>query len=292
VSATAVSYPLVMALKEADKILGPDRQWEPVNEAQRRFLKDFFEPCRGEAVPEIQSLASWDAQEINSFLAQRGFNLRVGPFPADHFGAASVLDLLVEWVSPGSVITIKSGLLRRRSYPGVHLRAGLMFLRAAGHWGAIARISTKTGTDVYMTMLRSPRPSLDLVALAEELTAKARRTERYLGAKFPMVCLDHFVDVSWIEGVRATAESGVPTIVDKALQQTRLRMNERGARAESAVALVPLTASRWPARPRPPLVINRPFLIWFVRKGLAKPLFVGHITREDWKNPGDITEAA
>jgi len=54
---------------------------------------------------------------------------------------------------------------------------------------------------------------------------------------------------------------------------------------ESAVAIAILRAT---GAPKPDHVINRPFLIWFERDGLSRPLFAGHITPDDWRNPGSI----
>ncbi len=38
----------------------------------------------------------------------------------------------------------------------------------------------------------------------------------------------------------------------------------------------------------PDMIIDAPFLVWFMRPLLNKPLFVGYIATEDWKNPGSI----
>ena len=135
-STTSVTYPIVAALKTAERILGPDRAWNPANETQRRFLADFFAACRGE----------------------------------------------VERIPCG--------------------------------------------------------------------------------------------------------EDGLPGIIAQASQQTKLKMNEIGARVESVVAIAIVLGGM--DAPEPDHVINRPFLIWFERDGLSRPLFAGHITPDDWRNPGNI----
>ncbi len=104
-----------------------------------------------------------------------------------------------------------------------------------------------------------------------------------------MVMFDHAVKIAWLEGMETTGIHQGPAWIAQALQQTRLKMNESGARAEGAVFFSVLAAAKyWWERPRPDHIINRPFLVWFERKGLAKPLFVAHITEEDWRSPGDI----
>jgi len=75
-----------------------------------------------------------------------------------------------------------------------------------------------------------------------------------------------------------------PAIITQALQQTKLRMNEEGARAQSAVAIGVLRG----CLPTYDYVIDWPFLFWITRPGISKPLFVAYVTEDDWKNPGDI----
>jgi hypothetical protein len=289
-STTAVTYPIVMALKVAEKILGPDRPWVPQNKVQARFLKEIFEPCRDESVPEIEGLASWDAKEINNFLARRKFGIRVPePFPPLHFGTATVLDLLVKWINEGSVGTVKTDPPEGRLFPGVCLWKGVSILRSKNHEKPIARLETKSGDRVFITEFRHPREGLDLVGQAEELTARTSTVRDYEGVLFPMVDLDQRVDISWMEGLSTTADTDESAIIASALQQTRFRMNKQGARAESAVALtLEIRGSLESQKIKPPLLINEPFLIWFTRPGLSKPLFVGHIAEEDWRNPGHV----
>ena len=60
--------------------------------------------------------------------------------------------------------------------------------------------------------------------------------------------------------------------------------NEEGVRIEEAAAVgIAFAAAFLPHRH----VIDRPFLMRVERPGLSLPLFVGYITEEDWKNPGN-----
>ncbi len=314
-STTVVTYPIVTALVEAERILGPERQWKPVNETQGRFLNEFFAVCRKERVPEIESLASWNAAEICAFLARHGFAIRLEPFGEGQFGAASVLDLPVEWIEKGHVTSIhtpkshaeepqqaggwpgrlkvvlssriESPPLPTEEYPAVLIASEhVRLFRAPHHEHPVACLKTKSKDKVYMTVLPQPPAEFDLVAKAQELASALKPTNEFGGLIFPMVSLDQHVNVEWLEGMETTEIQGRPAGIAKALQQTRLRMNEIGARAESAVVL---TVSVAALQYKPPHIIDRPFLIWFEREGLSKPLFVGHITEENWKNPGDIS---
>jgi hypothetical protein len=291
-STTVATYPMVTALVEAEKILGPNRQWKSVNEMQAQFLSQYFVICRHEKVPEIESLASWDGAEITEFLAQRGFHLTVPPLAPSSFAAASILNLLVEWAGKSEVTAIRKGLFWLRKFPAVRIPFGYVrFFHSPSHGNPIAHVITKSGDSVYMTMHKNLGTGFDLVARAQELSRDRRPVHKYGGLVFPMIKLDQGVDIDWLRGMETTELHDLPAWLAAAIQQTRLRVNEVGARAESAVVIYSaVTASRFGLgpRPKPDHVIKRPFLIWFERKGLSRPLFVGHITEHDWKNPGAI----
>ena len=297
-SLTAVVYPIISATKASEKILGPNRQWLPsekkdVKEKQRLFIKKLFEPCREEVdkIPEIVSIASWDANEINKFTKERGFNLELKPFEPNQFGTASVLDLLVEWIEVGFVREIKTD--DSMVFPAVLIdEYNVDFYYSKGHKNPIACLKTKTGDLVYMTMFdKRPVPSdFDLITTAKKLSSRERSCENeWKSLFFPMVDLNQHVDVSWLVGLNTTDEMGKPDIIVKALQQTKLRMNEVGARAQSAVVETHVKLGGLSLH-KPDHIIKRPFLVWIERPGLTNPLFVGFIARRDWKNPGDITK--
>ena len=81
-STTTTIYPIISALVKAEDILGPQRSWQGINQTQKDFLKAFFTPCRqeSEAIPEIESLASFSADELNRFLHEHGFTIQLKPF--------------------------------------------------------------------------------------------------------------------------------------------------------------------------------------------------------------------
>lgn len=291
-SSTMVTYPIVAVLVKVEdmKLMGPGLTWQAINETQERFLQEFFLLCRSEAgaIPEIESLASWSFEKINAFLLKRGFIIRLQPFGANSFGVASVLDLLVEWLLEGKVVTILGA--DKIDYPGVRIpEGGASFYTSDGHPHPIAQLETKNGDFVFMTMFDSPPDGFDLILKAEKLSRRRRLIHDYAGLVFPMVDLDRKEDIGWLAGLQTVTKVGMPAAVSQALQQTILKMNEVGARAKSAVAISVTLGLPSMARIKPDMVIDRPFLVWFMRGDFMKPLFVGHITQEDWNNPGDIT---
>jgi len=290
-----VTYPIVAALVKAEDILGENRTWVPINGMQSRFLADFFRICRNEGlgIPEIESIASWSADEINTFLRQRGFDIQLQPFDsltfgiARPFGIASVLDLLVEWLEKGRKTRVKC-VLDQEWYDAARLKNGVEYLLSDIHRHPIAAIATKTGDVVYMTKIDDAPDGFDLVAMAEQLANLSRPVYTFGGLVFPMVDLNQQVDVSWILNMQTFTDDRTEAYISQAVQQTILKMNEEGARVKSAFAgSIMLMGTRIP-KEKPDMIIDAPFLVWFMRPLLNKPLFVGYIATEDWKNPGSI----
>jgi hypothetical protein len=263
-----------------------------VNEQQRQFLEEFFQPCRqeGGSIAEIESIAAFSADEINRFLRERGFQIQLRPFQSNErwkeFGIASVLDLLVSWLEPGQERTLTGR--DRREYPAVRLTKTVSsFYQSARHPHPIAQLKTQSSDLVYLTRLEHTLADFELFRYAQDLTGTLEPIYDYDGVIFPMVDLKQEEDVSWLSDLHTTNLEGRETKIAQALQETHLAMNELGAHAKSAFA-GSVMMSMAMRRPNPDLVIDEPFLIWFERPGLSKPLFVGRISEEDWKNPGSL----
>ncbi len=288
-STTTVVGPIVTAVKGLEQVTGPLRPWQATNKTQGEFLTEYFEPCHAEFadLKEIETKASWDADELNAFAASKGFNLKLDEFGPGECGVVSVLDLLVAWLVPGTKVPVKSG---GKKYPGFRLAHGVSFCSAPGHNNPIAVLNTKSNDRVCVTVLTEKVPKgFALEALANELSASKQNAGGFDAVVCPMIDLDQKVDISWLKKMSTCSTIGKAWTITQAKQQTKLRMNEKGARAQSAVSIGAVATSL--RMPRPDLVIDKPFLIWFERDGLSRPLFVGHITPEDWKEPADLETA-
>jgi hypothetical protein len=291
-SSTTVIYPIVTALVKAEEIIGPERAWQAVNSTQARFLSEFFASCRQESltIAEIESIASFTADDINRFLRERGFRIQLAPFGRGgngrELGIASVLDLLVDWFKPGTGTMVWG---QDWFYPAAHLEgAGSSFYRAAHHRYPVAQLQTVSGDLVYLTRLESAPADFELLRIVQQLSGSLQPIYDYRGVVFPMVDLKQEVDISWLLNLKTTSAKGEPVKITQALQETHLAMNQEGARAKSAVAQEVRITHTYPEAA---LVIDGPFLVWFQRPGLTKPLFVGYITEEDWESFGEIKGA-
>jgi len=291
-SNTTVVYPIVTALLKAEEIIGAQRTWRSVNPMQERFLKEFFTPARAESlsIAEIESIASFTAADINSFLHKRGFKIELPPFQSNgrvkEFGIASVLDLLVNWLKPGSATTLKGQ--DEQTYPAARLKTEVSsFYQATNHTYPIAQLKTTSDNLVCITRMDHALANFELLTYARQLADSLKPIYDYDAVVFPMVDLTQEVDVGWLINLETTSANGEPVKISQAVQETKLTMNEKGARAQSAFAGTVAVALAYRV-PKPDLLIDGPFLIWFQRPGLSEPLFVGYITETDWKNPGSL----
>jgi hypothetical protein len=288
-STSATFFPIVAAVAAADAFVGPKPVWQPVNGDQARFLREAYGTGRSEiaSIPEIESIASRSADALAAFCARRGFPMAFEPLTPPRFGVAAFLDVKVEWPEPGTPDTITTP--EGRSFPGVEIEDAYVHVcRAKTHAHPIANLATRSGDQVYLSVASAPGSGLDLVEAAMRLSQDLAIERDYEGVLFPMVNLEQPADVSWLAGLWTTSLEGDLAAIQSAQQHNRFRMNQFGARAESVTQLYTVLGVR---HPKPVLVIDRPFLVWIQRPGLSQPLFVAHVTPEDWRDPGDLDAA-
>lgn len=287
-SRTAVSSSIVAALVKAEKILGSDRVWTGVNSDQNDFLK-IFESSRREvpAMPEIESLASWKAEDINEFLKSRGFDIQLDPFGSDIFGIAAVLKMLMMWKYPGIKTEIRCA--DAKTYPAAALEDGLGYFQSQLVPNPVVAIATESGDVVYLTRLDEGQTGpLGLLHQAQEIVQSLRPKYDWGNLIFPMVDLNVQEDVTWLLNMETKMDSGRKAWLSQALQQNKLKMNHIGALAESAFAGAVTTEMF--IMPKPSLMIDGPFLVIVTRPGFSWPLFTAHVTYPDFKDPGDFIQ--
>lgn len=284
-SNTTTIFPIIFALRKMLEYGSALTNFSSVNELQKEFLTKFFESGTKDlsffSEKELESIASNDAEIINSFLRERGFGIRLDPFekPTD-FGVASVLKVLIEWFEKGEKVKIKAK--DGQIYPGISLDRSIYKLtRSKYHASPIAEISCKNGDKVYITIADKKYDTWDLLNRTILLTKEREYQYGYDGFYFPMVDLDQEVDIGFFENMNFEGEK-FPYKIKTAKQQTKFKMNEIGAKVESAVCYAVYAACAM--EPDPPLVIDKPFFVWIVRKNTKIPYFAGYITEEDWKD--------
>ncbi len=294
---TWVMAPLVAALAKAEALLGGAGKWKEANRDQSRFLALHFEPNRQDLpeIPEIKAAASRSAQDINRFLADNGFpEIKLDGQGSGGVYAAAVLDLIVNWLAKGRVGQIKgkdgkfyAAIVMSSKDNGV----GFFRINLLDCVCAVVEIPTKEGDKVSMVI--PPRiidPEIDEVgrmfAGSFKGLPKGGDLQGCDELAFPMISLDGKDDIGWLRGMSTLDEKRSPAVIAQAFQRTRLRVDQFGARAQSAagLGLFGSAVSVVPSR----LTIDSPFFFLVHRDGIKQPLFVGYLDYDCWSDPGSL----
>ncbi|KXK08765.1 MAG: hypothetical protein UZ21_OP11001000317 [Microgenomates bacterium OLB22] len=160
-SHVASYYPIIAALQAAERMPGMGGAgitWTGSNDVQTRFLTEVVGPgYKHVAGLPIESLASKSVDEINAFLAARGFSITLRPIGPQDFAVATILDLLVEWLNEGTRDIIRTP---QGEYPVAKIKGGGVELyKSANSPHPIARLQTRSEYKVYMTMVDEPPPT-------------------------------------------------------------------------------------------------------------------------------------
>lgn len=284
--------PISECLIAAERILGPNLHWRTTNPSQIDFLRNYFLVHRAAPILGIiESLASFSAKEIEAWLKQRGFNEPIGPFEKNEFGTASVLDVLLnfpEGSAERSVINLSDG-----PRPAVIIRGGVKFWQFVDSKDVIVELPTtdpKARVFIMMTLNTRLRRA-DALLTTARYYSKAQKIHLkfppYDGVIFPMIHFEKRTDLDWLRGMWTASKDGIPAIIRSAIQINRLRMNEIGVRAQSAVHIeVPCAGGGH----RSPFVFNRPFLLWIDVEHHEKfeQVFAAWLDYDSWKDPKSL----
>jgi len=290
-SQTFTVPPLLGCLVAAEKYLRDNAllnrvSWTGVSDDQREFVERFVSKIGDvEKIRDVlRMIAHKEARVINKWLADNGYEIRLSSQEgANTFCVASILDVLVEWLAKGSVTAVKG------NYPAVRIKEDDGAYVVSGSGQPVACVRTKGDEVVFMRMIdREPEGPMGIADMLRDLPEEMSRDGSYGSVVFPMLDCDQVVDVSWLVGL-CTGHAPTDWYVKEAVQQTRFRMNEVGARAQSAAAM--MMKCRSIERPKQELVIDRPFLLWIERKGVGIPLFAGVFAEDSWRRPESIGEA-
>lgn len=184
---------------------------------------------------ELRSMASPDVAVVNAFLRREGFNIQLQPSSGDALNIASILKIDSSWKFGGRATEIRDQ--RGTPYPAIEITKGIRFLKTPGGTDIadmVIEIATAREGE-FLYIVPSGRVRGSAMAARQMNTV----TTEYTGVRFPMVDLDVREDVSSLIGMPIFDATGKRTIgrIGQALQQTKLALDERGARVESAAAV-------------------------------------------------------
>lgn len=288
---TITLWPIIKALLQAALFLSPgtstppenwNKQWQPANETQQLFVHNYlaqytdiskFKP------DELKAWASKNYQELNDILAKEHFAIRLEPFPTNGFGMVAILDVMMEWLAPGTSkkITTKDN----KTYAGVEIERGFTIFTSSHHAHPIACIQTKSGDTVWFTIADKTRSNFDLLQYIHTIANNIQEDNQYQSVMFPKIDLDQQPDITWLLRM-----SYAGYFIAQAKQQTKLKMNEFGAHVKSAVAIAMMRSM--PPTNKKVLMIDQPFFCWITKPTISIPIFAGYLDTDVWKDPKSL----
>ncbi len=290
---TIVTYPIVGAIFAVEEFLKKKWQvtgWEHQNETQKKFLTEILATCKKEIpkVQELEYIAHLDVEVINEWLKHHGFSIQLKPTPTPGFSVASKLDLSGYWNTIASVTEIFTD--DNENYPGIKMKGSYRFFQSKDVDNLIVQVDTETDDEVYLIMVDEVPTGFALVDFVERIQSQMEPAMiEYTDLRFPMIDLNQEGPLEWILRMRVNVDD--PSVqyheIGQALQQTMIKMNEKGFRIKSAAAMQMVLGASL-VHKHEPYIINKPFVMWVKRPTLSKPLFVGYFNRDVWKNPSDL----
>jgi hypothetical protein len=288
--------PIYAALNAASKLLnphGPRLEWRECNDEQCELLHLYSKQGPlATALDGMDAMAAYNVDTINAWLREKGFTIQLDPIQHEPyekpFVAAGILDLTVEWYTPGTKQEVS---YQGSTYPAFKTE-GVGFYNSPGHANPVVALPTRSEHTIYATILdEHPGDGLDLYRTVSKLRSGMRMTvdHNYSGAVIPMITLSQNNDISWMVDMEATCDNGDRAWIVQALQQTKLRMNHLGARAQSAAAISGLRMMSFNLTQ--PYVIDQPFLTWWEQKDIGL-FFAAYVMPTEWKDPGNDLSVA
>jgi hypothetical protein len=280
---------IVSALAKALDFLG-ESGWTAKTSHQARFLQHFYVEKANLHRFNENELRAWAdtvAANLNRILAAEGFSIRFDDFSDGEFGVASILDVAVAWLVEGEALPeFGTGYwpgVRMKRFGEVDGKEMQLFSGtfAAHHPRPIATIETKSGDTVSMTVAERPLEGIALIDAVDWLRVTKLPEQPFGDLYFPMIDFEETKSLDWLAGL---STAGGAQEVAQALQQTKFKMNHTGARVKDAVALTMRSTGMGP----PPLMIDKPFLLWIERPGVGKPIFYAYLDTANWKDPGSL----
>jgi hypothetical protein len=248
----------------------------PVNGEQAVFIDSFGDMMDDVVGMDcVSSKSSIGADGVNQWLRSEGFDIQlddVGP----ELCVASVMRVLIEWLYAGnsSVVTGADG----KDYEAVSMKSNGVTIShvVQAHKYPVIRVAGKSGETVCMSMIdEMPTTQEGMFLKISELDGVRAASHQFEGVSFPKIDLDDQPDIGWISGLGISKGMGV----HQAKQQTRFKMDEKGAKVESAAAV---STYRSMASRKVNHVIDRPFMVWVMRPELDFPVFASVVCEDVW----------
>ncbi len=283
-SATYTPSPIVAAVEKAAEFNDtPANEIAPANEIQKAFLQNYLtdkDVLNALTNKELRSWADTNIDNLNKILKKEGFDIRLAPMTPGDFGVVSILKVEVEWKEKAQKTHVTNNC---QLYEAILLEArnGCSIAQPQGYAHPIARVNTASGDKVCFTIADAALEGFALRDKIETLRNAQMSYSEFSSVKVPMIDLDQTQQLDWL--LDMVIGNGR---IAQALQQTKFKMNEVGAKVESAVAIGVERCSA-PREPKE-YVIDQDFYVWIEREGMDEPYFSAYVTPKDWQHPGEL----
>lgn len=225
----------------------------------------------------LKGMVTQDSVELNRWFADNGWPMSIS-IPLGGLGIGSIFDLLVDWQVPGrkkeSGICIAQGNDRVFCEGGeMSPSEGLTAYTLYDYAHPMFELSTQQdGWKVFLVKADGPCNPFTLPKIAHNLLNQARSTFVFTKLEFPFVRLEADVDIRWMVGMGI--EGGFH--IDEAVKKVKLTLDDKGARAQSAVAYTMrgMTSGVY--------TLNTPFYVIFWHEDLSYPAFVALSASDSW----------
>lgn len=290
VSNSCVPLPLFGCLSAAEEFLGRGRTWRPAGEqAEQARLVDLLPRLGADSAhlkpTEFMTLASIQAEDINAWFKRNGFTIELRPAAPSGFASGAIVRLGSEWFQVGtrSQLQGKNG----KQYDAVLHTQGVQIADTDGHPHPVVRIAAKSGDTWCLTLAESDLRMFDLLERVAAISQSAQpdRSGNKPRVLWPMINYDQSMEHGWLTGLWTLNQSGDKFFVDQCLQQTRIKLNDKGGLAESAAGMTMRAVSVPRYRE---VVIDSPCWFWIERPGCALPIFAAQFGYDCWNDPGEI----
>lgn len=247
---------------------------------QERLIQLIANPLKQLKIDGVteKSIGSWDANDLNRFLKENGFDIQLTPWHVDRktVGAASVFAQTVAWVEPGTVFSFR--VKNEQKVQGVRMHSSTetfsVYLDKRDQ-PAVVRLNTLNAVkdtdgavigreEVYLMPCTAQVAGWDLHDTTNYIqdVVAWNRTGKFDYLMFPAAKGVVKPDLSWLHGMELQDSSNTWWIT-QALQEVQFYIDEKGAGGKVGTAMA---ATRSISNN---FIIDTPYVMWFKHSGLT-----------------------
>jgi hypothetical protein len=219
---------------------------------------------------------------LNEFLTAKGFSLKFPTKGTTDITTVGIIDISVKWKHEGFPMEtrfndalVDGPVFNAPAYKAASFDRGVLYFSSSAHPNPIAKLTTHSNVDVFVTVFDRTLPN-DFVTLQQEVT-KIQKTlipskKQFSNLYLPCINVAQQDSLPILDDVHISLNNQT-FVTSGSKYEAILKLDEKGAIAKAAAGTTLCAASCLPQNP--PLIIDRPFLIWFVQNNIV--YFAAHI---------------